>query len=440
MGSNNCWFPLLLVRTTFGLFDDEEKKTTHHSFVLPLGSIIWYYYYYHRLTFIISLQELMQAIRELDNMRWQTSTGRFISSSSSSSRRGGIQRLAATTALYYAAAHSHSQSTGMAMAYSSSSHNRADSCNSSSNSNILVQALQGGFTEQHPLPTHPYMKIYHVKEPIASTQDEARRLLLQRNENTQPADDEQFIAVVADRQEAGRGTNGRTWESSAGNLYLTVGLPMTKIPVMLTMLPLQIAVLVAERAETILQHCGSSEESQPPRVRVKWPNDVLLCDPKLEYDAKLSGTLIESVSVQNESWFLIGIGINVMHAPPLDKSPGKQIRPAVSLQSYCGENLPEHMALYLGTDLAYAVADWVITTNNNSSLSRTDANQAVLQAWKARAEFGKAYEIRSNDVGEEASDRYRGEQVIAVDIAPDGQLKIRGEDGKERLLVSDYFF
>jgi len=217
---------------------------------------------------------------------------------------------------------------------------------------------------------------------------------------------------------------------------------MTKIPVMLTMLPLQIAVLVAERAETILQHCGADddESSPPPRVRVKWPNDVLLCDPKLEYDAKLSGTLIESVSVQNESWFLIGIGINVMHAPPLDKSPGKQIRPAVSLQSYCGENLPEHMALYLGTDLAYALADWVITTNNDSTLSRADANQAVLQAWKARADFGKAYEIRSNDVREEASNNYRGEQVVAVDIALDGQLKIRGEDGKERLLVSDYFF
>ena len=394
-------------------------------------------------------------------MRWKTSTGRFIPSSSP--RRGGIQRLAATTALYYAAAHSnhhhqHSQYTGMAMAYSSTStnHNRADSCSSSSggssSSNVLMQALQGGFTEQRPLPTHPFMKIHHVKEPIASTQDEARRLLLQRNDErsnsdtVQLADDEEFLAVVADQQEAGRGTNGRTWESSAGNMYLTVALPMAKIPVMLTMLPLQIAVLVAERAEIVLQHCGSSikttpgEESSTPRIRVKWPNDVLLCDPKLDYDAKLSGTLIESVSVQNESWFLIGIGINVMHAPNLNKSPGKQIRPAVSLQSYCGENLPEHTALYLGTDLAYALADWVVTTNSNGTLSRTEANQAVLQAWKARADFGKSYEIRSNNVDEEASDNYRGEQVVAVDIALDGQLKIRGEDGKERLLVSDYFF
>ena len=372
------------------------------------------------LSLLIAKHQLMQAIRHLDNMRWQTSTGRFVSS------RRGIQRLATTTAFYYAAAQ---QPQSTAMAFSSSS-------TAANNSSPLVLALQGGFnTEQQPLPSHPHMKIHHVKQPIASTQDEARRLLL---DNTPSVDE--FLAVVADQQEAGRGTNGRTWESSTGNMYLTVGIPMSKIPVMLTMLPLQIAVLVAERAETILKHCASSSSSSSssssptessPHVHVKWPNDVLVDD------AKLSGTLIESVIVQNESWFLIGIGINVMHAPSLAKSPGKQIRPAVSLQAYCGENLPEQTALYLGTDLAYALADWVTT---NSTLPRAQANQAVLQAWKAKADFGKAYEIRSNDVAEESSDSYRGEQVVAVDIAPDGQLKIRGADGKERLLVADYFF
>jgi hypothetical protein len=87
------------------------------------------------------------------------------------------------------------------------------------------------------------------------------------------------------------------------------------------------------------------------------------------------------------------------------------------------------------------------------------SNQQVIQAWKANANLGSIYEIRSSNVNDEevppaeattgstgAGDtttktEYKGEQVIVVDLHPDGRLKVRNvHTGKERLLVSDYFF
>jgi len=43
-------------------------------------------------------------------------------------------------------------------------------------------------------------------------------------------------------------------------------------------------------------------------------------------------------------------------------------------------------------------------------------------------------------VKDEDEGRHRGEMVVPIDIQYDGQLLVRGEDGRERLLVADYMF
>ena len=55
------------------------------------------------------------------------------------------------------------------------------------------------------------------------------------------------------------------------------------------------------------------------------------------------------------------------------------------------------------------------------------------------AEFGTVYQLRG-DVQEEDAGRHQGEEVVTVDLHYDGQLRVRGQDGKERLLVADYMF
>jgi biotin-(acetyl-CoA carboxylase) ligase len=62
-----------------------------------------------------------------------------------------------------------------------------------------------------------------------------------------------------------------------GNLFLTVVLPVARIPLPLSLVPLRVGVVVAEAIAATTQ----------VSVHLKWPNDVLV---KQE---KVSGVLIE---------------------------------------------------------------------------------------------------------------------------------------------------
>jgi BirA family transcriptional regulator, biotin operon repressor / biotin---[acetyl-CoA-carboxylase] ligase len=318
---------------------------------------------------------------------------------------------------------------------------------------------------------------HHISEPIGSTQDETRRLL-----NQYRIRDNKAVAVLADIQLEGRGTQGRRWEMGDiaategdndnrkdNNLYLTIAIPLNKIPITITLLPLQIGVFVAERVSHLITLCQrrsfnnnpmsdkSDENNQHfklPKVTVKWPNDVLI-DQK-----KVSGTLIETESVSYDdestnsthhtSWMLIGIGINVASAPRnllTQNRPGKHKRPPCCIQDFCYTSysetdgyrtvkLPTHTAAILGQDLSSAIADWVFT---ESTLSRKERDDHLLSQWRSYAEWGVQYELRGRVVDEEHGG-YEGETVTTLDIEHDGQLRVRGANGRERLLVADYLF
>lgn len=107
-----------------------------------------------------------------------------------------------------------------------------------------------------------------------STQDVARRLPI-------------GSCVVTDYQTAGRGRRDRRWEVPPQTALLaSFVLPMRR-------LALFAAGVAAAEA------CG-------PRVRLKWPNDLILDD------AKLGGMLAE----QRKERCIIGMGINLHWAPP----------------------------------------------------------------------------------------------------------------------------
>ena len=109
---------------------------------------------------------------------------------------------------------------------------------------------------------------------------------------------------MAERQTAGRGRLGRRWWSdprrgAGGSLSFSLGLPLA--PRRWEGLSLAVGVALAEALH--------------PAVRLKWPNDLWLCEPSL--DRKLGGVLIEtqSLGAGPARHVVIGIGINV-HTPP----------------------------------------------------------------------------------------------------------------------------
>ena len=122
------------------------------------------------------------------------------------------------------------------------------------------------------------------------------------------------LVILARTQTAGRGRKKRRWKSSAGNLHATicVALPALRNPAHLAFVA---ALAVLDTVSDLIPEC---------RFALKWPNDVL-CGSR-----KLSGILIEAAE---SGRFAVGIGINVLEAPPDDEV----FYPATSLRELSGE-------------------------------------------------------------------------------------------------------
>jgi BirA family biotin operon repressor/biotin-[acetyl-CoA-carboxylase] ligase len=100
--------------------------------------------------------------------------------------------------------------------------------------------------------------------------------------------------VTADEQTAGRGRQGREWTSAAGtSLLLSLILREPS-----DALPLAAAVAVCEALSV--------------KAEIKWPNDIWL------HKAKVAGILVEARP--QEGWAVLGIGVNVLEAPPIEHS------------------------------------------------------------------------------------------------------------------------
>lgn len=105
--------------------------------------------------------------------------------------------------------------------------------------------------------------------------------------------------LIADRQTAGRGRQGRVWSDGAGNFMgSTVVHPRLGDPA-----PASLALL----AGLALHEVVSPLLSAPYHALLKWPNDVLVGR------AKLAGILLER---EGEA-VIVGIGVNLASAPHL---------------------------------------------------------------------------------------------------------------------------
>jgi BirA family biotin operon repressor/biotin-[acetyl-CoA-carboxylase] ligase len=106
------------------------------------------------------------------------------------------------------------------------------------------------------------------------------------------------VAVVADRQCAGRGRMARPWFSPPGvNLYFSLLLRPDVEPGRAASLPLVAGLAVAEAVERL------APEMRPG---IKWPNDIL-CDGK-----KLCGVLCEMQAEADRVRHVVpGLGVNV---------------------------------------------------------------------------------------------------------------------------------
>lgn len=159
---------------------------------------------------------------------------------------------------------------------------------------------------------------------------------------------EEGVWLRAERQTSGRGRQGRTWTSPAGNLYAsTLVRPRPSDPPAAT-LALVAAVALEEAVSAYL----------PGRAALKWPNDLLIAG------AKLSGILLEGAG----DAVIVGIGVNLAH------HPDDTDRPATSLAAQGAEVAPEDFIETLADAFERWVQRW-----------RGEGIEVVRRRWVERA-------------------------------------------------------
>jgi len=145
-------------------------------------------------------------------------------------------------------------------------------------------------TAKSELPRVGHLRLEQVDE-IGSTSETLKARIVGTNAE---------MALLAHRQTAGHGRLGRSWQSIEGNLHLSVLLRPRDLR-----WPGHWSILSAVAlADTVRGYVPDAH-----RLRLKWPNDLMLGG------GKLAGILLEA-GLLDLPWLVIGFGVNLAGAPP----------------------------------------------------------------------------------------------------------------------------
>ncbi|MCS7286994.1 MAG: biotin--[acetyl-CoA-carboxylase] ligase [Anaerolineae bacterium] len=164
-------------------------------------------------------------------------------------------------------------------------------------------------------------RVYYFRT-VTSTQDEAKRLA--------EAGAPEGTVVLAEEQTAGRGRLGRTWISPVGSsILMSVIFRPPLLPQQAHRLTMIASLSIAEAIESLT----------PLKVKIKWPNDILIAGKKA------GGILTEIRALEDRILYaIVGVGLNVN--VKISDSPLSPLAPyATSLSDELGYELPRFTLL-----------------------------------------------------------------------------------------------
>jgi BirA family biotin operon repressor/biotin-[acetyl-CoA-carboxylase] ligase len=124
------------------------------------------------------------------------------------------------------------------------------------------------------------------------------------------------VLLAAETQTAGRGRRGRRWHSQPGRaITFSVARRIVRPARELAALSLVAGVAVA----TALRALGVKQAA------LKWPNDLVVTDDGPAGEAKLGGILVETRSNGSASLAVVGIGLNYLPHPGLERRLRRRI-------------------------------------------------------------------------------------------------------------------
>ena len=146
------------------------------------------------------------------------------------------------------------------------------------------------------------MKLKKFKfKTVNSTNDIAIRLIKKTNNK--------FGIIVADEQKKGRGQRGNKWISYKGNLFVSIFFSLDKINMSLKQLTKANCFLIKK---ALSQFCKK-------KIYIKPPNDLLI------NKKKICGILQETLKKTNTTYFIVGVGINLIKSPHIESYPTTNI-------------------------------------------------------------------------------------------------------------------
>jgi BirA family biotin operon repressor/biotin-[acetyl-CoA-carboxylase] ligase len=200
--------------------------------------------------------------------------------------------------------------------------------------------------------------------------------------------------LVARRQTAGRGRQGRAWFDGAGNFMGSTVVTLETDGPPPASLSFVAALAVRDAARKAL---GKGAD-----LALKWPNDVLL------NGGKLSGILLEMVRGQ----IVVGIGANLGRAPDLPD------RKTAALADVIAPPRPEDFAASLAASFVRRLESW-----------RIHGLGATLQAFLDGSIHAQGSPVTVHDTdGSVLSGSFAGLEES------DGALRLRLADGSERVI------
>ena len=194
--------------------------------------------------------------------------------------------------------------------------------------------------------------------------------------------------LIAARQSAGRGRQGREWQSPDGNFAGSTLVLLRQDDPPAPTLALAAGLALIEAIDA----------AAPGRATMlKWPNDLML-GTSLQLWAKLAGILLERAGDR----VVAGFGVNLAAAPAI---PGR------ATASLDGVLTPQSFAPLLATSMARILTAW-----------RTADPSAMAHAWQTRAHpIGTQLTVRTGP-GEQLTGRFEG-------LDPAGALRLGLGDG-----------
>ena len=111
--------------------------------------------------------------------------------------------------------------------------------------------------------------------------------------------------VLAEKQKKGRGQRGKKWISYKGNLFVSIFFSLDKIN-------LTLKQLTKFNANLIIKLISQYYKK---KIKLKSPNDILI------NKKKICGILQETIKKNNVQYLIVGIGLNLVNSPQIDKYP-----------------------------------------------------------------------------------------------------------------------